>query len=99
MRIFNYTEARANLAEVLNSIEKDADAVTITRAGHDPVVVISQRLYESFIETEHVLGNRHQARELFDRIDDIEAGRTVQHSLEEMYDITEEPAHPSGAAA
>ena len=41
MRTMNYTESRARYAEVLDSVTSDRRKVVITRAGHEPVVIVS----------------------------------------------------------
>ncbi|WP_457784569.1 type II toxin-antitoxin system Phd/YefM family antitoxin [Streptomyces mirabilis] len=36
-----YSESRARYAEVLNAVTDDREEVVITRAGHEPVVIVS----------------------------------------------------------
>lgn len=47
MRTVNYSEARQNLAEVLESAVA-GDPVTITRRGHKPAVIISAEEFERY---------------------------------------------------
>ena len=42
MKTMSYTESRARYAEVLDSVVNDREEVVITRAGHDPVVIVSR---------------------------------------------------------
>ncbi len=89
MRILHYTELRQNLASVLNGIEDDAEPVAITRSGHEPIVMITQREYDSLLETLHVIGDRANARELFDALDDADAERNMREvSMEEIKQTT-----------
>ena len=41
MKVMSYSESRANYAEVLSDVVDDCEEVVITRAGHDPVVILS----------------------------------------------------------
>ena len=59
MRTVNYSEARQNLAEVLESAATGVPVV-ITRRGHKPAVIISAEEFE-----------RYQATKLDDEFADI----------------------------
>ncbi|MET7891882.1 type II toxin-antitoxin system Phd/YefM family antitoxin [Streptomyces mirabilis] len=41
MKTMTYSESRARYAEVLNAVTDDREEVVITRAGHEPVVIVS----------------------------------------------------------
>lgn len=69
-----YSESRARYAEVLNSVNDDHEEVVITRAGHDPVVIVSLADYESLKETAYLLRNPANARRLLAAIDELESG-------------------------
>ncbi|WP_405160260.1 type II toxin-antitoxin system prevent-host-death family antitoxin [Nocardia sp. NBC_01499] len=81
MRPISITEARANLAAVLDSATEDFEEVVITRAGHEPAVVISLREYESLKETAYLLGNPANARHLERSIAQLRAGEVEPHDL------------------
>lgn len=53
----------------------------ITRAGHEPVVIVSLADYESLRETAYLMRSPANARRLLDSIDNLEAGRGQQHNL------------------
>ena len=55
MRTLSYTESRARYAEVLDSVVNDREEVVITRAGHEPVVIMSLDDYESLRETAYLM--------------------------------------------
>ncbi|MEY9835888.1 type II toxin-antitoxin system Phd/YefM family antitoxin [Streptacidiphilus sp. EB103A] len=74
MKIMTYSESRARYAEVLNSVIDDREEVVITRAGNDPVVIVSLADYESLKETAHLLRNPANARRLLASIDELENG-------------------------
>ena len=44
----SYTESRAHYAEVLDSVINDREEIVITRAGHEPVVIISWLILSPF---------------------------------------------------
>lgn len=74
MKTMTYSESRARYAEVLNSVNDDHEEVVITRAGHDPVVIVSLADYESLKETAYLLRNPANARRLLAAIDELESG-------------------------
>lgn len=55
MKTLSYTESRARYAEVLDSVVNDHEEVVITRAGHEPVVIVSLADFESLRETAYLL--------------------------------------------
>lgn len=83
MRTMTYSESRANYAELLNSVVDNREEVIITRAGHDPVVVVSLDDYESLKEAAYLLRSPANARRLLASIDRLEAGEGTQRDLTE----------------
>jgi len=81
MRTMSYTESRARYAEVLDSVVNDREEVVITRAGHDPVVIVSLADFESLRETAYLMRSPANARRLLDAMENLEAGRGEQHDL------------------
>ncbi|MFD6355749.1 type II toxin-antitoxin system Phd/YefM family antitoxin [Nocardia tengchongensis] len=81
MKPMNYTEARANLASVLDSATEDLEEVVITRAGHSPAVVVALSEYEALKETAHLLGNPANARHLERSIAEHRAGGATPRDL------------------
>ena len=47
MKTMTYSESRAHYAETLNAVVDDREEVVITRAGHEPVVIVALADYES----------------------------------------------------
>jgi antitoxin YefM len=70
----NYTESRARYAEVLDSVVDDREEVVITRAGHEPVVIVSLSDFESLRETAYLMRSPANARRLLDAMERLEAG-------------------------
>lgn len=83
MKIMSYTESRAHYAETLDSVVNDRVEVVITRAGHEPVVIVSLDDYESLKETVYLLRSPVNARRLITAIERLESGgrpRTARSS-------------------
>ena len=55
MKTLSYTESRANYAQVLDDVVNNREETIITRAGHEPVVIVSLADYESLRETAYLL--------------------------------------------
>lgn len=81
MRTMSYTESRAHYAEMLDHVINDREEVVITRAGHEPVVVVSLEDYQSLKETAYLMRSPTNARRLLDAMERLEAGRGVAHDL------------------
>lgn len=83
MKTMTYSQSRANYAAVLDSVTDDREEVVITRAGHDPVVLVSLADYESLKETAYLLRSPRNARRLLSSIERLETGEgTVRDRLE-----------------
>lgn len=83
MKTMSYTESRARYAEVLDGVVDDREEVVITRAGHEPVVIVSLADYESLRETAYLMRSPANARRLLDAMDRLEAGGGIAHELVE----------------
>ncbi|MCE0487788.1 type II toxin-antitoxin system Phd/YefM family antitoxin [Ornithinimicrobium sediminis] len=83
MKTMSYTESRARYAEVLDSVTDDREEVVITRAGHDPVVIVSLADYESLRETAYLMRSPANARRLLDAMERLEAGEGQTRELVE----------------
>jgi antitoxin YefM len=79
-----YSESRARYAETLDAVVNDREEVVITRAGHDPVVIVSLDDYQSLKEAAHLLRSPANARRLLASIEELEAGGgTVRELVDE----------------
>ncbi len=81
MKTLSYTESRAKYAEVLDAVVNDREEVVITRAGHEPVVIISLTDYESLRETAYLMRSPANARRLLDAMERLEDGDGQPHDL------------------
>jgi len=81
MKTMSYTESRARYAEVLDSVIDNREEVVITRAGHEPVVIVSLADFEALRETAYLMRSPANARRLLDAMERLEAGRGEVHDL------------------
>jgi antitoxin YefM len=66
---------------VLDSVVNDREEVVITRAGHEPVVIVSLADFESLRETAYLMRSPTNARRLLDAMERLEAGGGEPHDL------------------
>ncbi len=83
MRTMTYSESRARYAEVLTSVVQDREEIIVTRAGHEPVVIVSLDDYQSLKETAYLLRSPENARRLLSAIDRLESGAGTVRELAE----------------
>jgi len=81
MKTMTYSESRARYAETLNSVIDDREEVVVTRAGHDPVVIVALDDYQSLKEAAYLLRSPENARRLLAAIDRLENGAGSVHDL------------------
>ena len=80
MKVITASDLRANLADVFDAIEADAEDLVVTRSGHEPMVVMLKSDYDAWRETEY-LSRGANGRELRRRMAEMEAGDRVEHEL------------------
>jgi antitoxin YefM len=81
-KIVPFTEARANLTELLDDLEDRQEHVLITRNGRPSAVMLSADEYESLEETLDILQDKDLLEALRKSEDDVRAGRLT--SLEDL---------------
>lgn len=81
MKTMSYAESRARYAEVLDGVINDREEVVITRAGHEPVVIVSLEDYESLREAAYLMRPPSNARRLLDAMERLETGHGQTHDL------------------
>lgn len=84
MKTMSYTESRKRYAEVLDGVTADREEVVITRAGHEPVVIVSLADYESLRETAYLMRSPTNARRLLNAMERLESGRGQARDLIEV---------------
>jgi antitoxin YefM len=83
VKTMTYSESRANYAATLDAVVNDREEVIITRAGHDPVVIVALDEYESLRETAYLLRSPENARRLLASITRLERGEGIERDLAE----------------
>ncbi|GAB2643526.1 type II toxin-antitoxin system prevent-host-death family antitoxin [Prescottella soli] len=81
MKTMTYSQSRARYAETLNAVTADREEVVITRAGHEPVVMVALDDYESLKETAYLIRSPENARRLLASINRLERGTGTTHDL------------------
>jgi antitoxin YefM len=81
VKTMTYSESRAHYAETLNAVVDDREEVVITRAGHEPVVIVALADYESLKETAYLLRSPENARRLLASIDRLEHDGGIERDL------------------
>lgn len=82
MRTVTYSEARQGLAELMDSVNDDAEEVLVTRVGHPSVVMVSQAEWAALTETEYLLRNPANAAFLRRGVEAMNAGQGEVHDLQ-----------------
>jgi antitoxin YefM len=81
MHVVSYSEARDNLKGVIDRAVEDADVTIITRRGSSNAVLLSQDLFDSLMETVHLLRSPANAAHLAQSIAQDQAGQTCPGGL------------------
>ncbi|MDA3891820.1 MAG: type II toxin-antitoxin system prevent-host-death family antitoxin [Salinivirgaceae bacterium] len=79
----NFSEFRTGLKHYLDSVEDDNETLIVKRKSGKGTVVISLDEYNSIMETLHLLSSKKNANRLYESIEQMKAGRTIQSKLED----------------
>ena len=82
--VTTYSEARQNLAKLLDRVVKDAEPVIVARKKRGSVVLVSLAEWNSIQETLHLISTRANARALMEAMDDFDAGKGVEMTMREL---------------
>ena len=80
MKVITSSDLRANMANVFDTIEDDAEDLVVTRSGHEPLVVMLKSDYDAWRETEY-LSRGANGRELRRRLVEMDKGSRVEREL------------------
>lgn len=81
MDAITYTRARANLAQTIDSVCDNHEAVIITKKNDRSVVMLSLEDYQALEETSYLLRSPSNARRLLDSINELDAGGGTEKEL------------------
>ena len=80
----SYSEARNNLASVLDRVTDDREVIVVTRRGHEKVALISADELNSVLESLYLLRSPKNAQRLMKAFKRAEAGTTKPSSIDEL---------------
>ena len=78
----NYSEFRADLKKYLDSVEENHETLVIKRKSGKGTVMISLEEYNSIMETLHLLSSKKNADRLYESLEQVNAGKTIQPELD-----------------
>jgi prevent-host-death family protein len=84
MTVMPLVEVKNHLSEVVSSVERTHERVTVTRNGRPAAIILSPDDLEALEETLAVLADAELSRQLSESADDRKVGRTV--SADELAD-------------
>ena len=80
----SYSEARNNLASLLDRVTEDCEVAVIRRRGHEGVAMISESELSSLLETAYLLRSPKNAERLLKALKRAQSGTTKPSSLEDL---------------
>jgi len=72
MKTFSYNDSAEQITEILDYVEVHREEATITRAEHEPTVVMLLSEYESLRETMYLVSSPANTRRLMDSVARLE---------------------------
>jgi len=81
VQIVSFSEVRENFKAVLDRVTDDADVTLITRRNAQSAVVMSLDMFNSLMETVHLLRTPANAAHLQRSLDQFERGELLEHPL------------------
>ena len=82
MDAITYSAARANLANTMDRVCNDHEALIITRNGEQSVVMLSLEDYKALEETAYLLRNPANAKRLVSAVTQLNSGKGVERKLD-----------------
>lgn len=80
----SYSEARANLASLMDQVTDDCEVVVIKRRGRSSVAMIDADELSSLLETEYLFRSPKNAERLLNAIKQIDEGRGQVVTIDEL---------------
>ncbi|MCF8306378.1 MAG: type II toxin-antitoxin system prevent-host-death family antitoxin [Ignavibacteriales bacterium] len=79
-----YTQARANLAKLLDEVSLNNEVVIINRKNAENVALISESELSSILETAHLLRSPKNAQRLLKALLKVQENDEIPQTLEEL---------------
>ncbi|MEJ7623468.1 MAG: type II toxin-antitoxin system prevent-host-death family antitoxin [Pyrinomonadaceae bacterium] len=80
----SYSQARSNLASLMDQVTDDCEVVIIKRRGHASVAMIDADELSSLVETEYLFRSPKNAERLMSAIKQVEAGGGETATIEKL---------------
>ena len=80
----SYSEARNNLASLLDRVTEDCEVAVIRRRGHEGVAMISESELSGLLETAYLLRSPKNAERLLRSLKRAQSGTTTPRSIEDL---------------
>jgi antitoxin YefM len=81
MKVVDFRHARDNLKSLLDSVTEDADYTVIAREDAQAAVVMSLDVFNSYVETFHLLKSPENASHLAKSIEQYQNGEVQEREL------------------
>lgn len=81
MDVLTYSDARANLKDVMDRVVDDQTQVIVTRQKAEAVVMVSLSEWNAIAETTHLLSSPANADRLRRSIEQMDAGKGQEREL------------------
>ncbi len=79
-----YSQARANLAQLMDQATQNREVVIIERRGADPVAIIALSELDGLLETAHLLRSPANARRLLTALARVPEASLLPQSVAEL---------------
>jgi len=83
----NFTEFRTGLKKYLDNVEENNETLIIKRKSAKGTVMISLEEYNSIMETVHLLSLKTNADRLYESIQQMKEGKSIQRPLLVVEDL------------
>jgi antitoxin YefM len=79
-----YSQAREQLASLMDRVTEDLEVVIITRRGGKRVALVDAAEYEGLLETAHLIRSPRNAERLLLALEQARRGEGLEMSVEEL---------------
>ena len=81
MNALTYSQARSNLAKMMDKVCDDHSPVIVTRKNRRSIVMIALEDYEALEETAYLLRSPKNVRRLLESVEELESGGGKEREL------------------
>ena len=84
MKVLPLSEVKTKLSELVDSVERRDEALTITRNGKAVAIIVSKEEYDSWHETVEILRDAQFVREIREGVRRLARTRK-RHTIDELF--------------